>query len=129
MSSPAGDDGTYFQKIALKRQKLAPESAEFELDGQKMSYGKDFLVTGGAGSASGSLVFAGDGWFVKAKGIDAYKSDRPEGQDRRPDAGRDCRRAFTISDLSSGKRGEDWMDPSAYAQKKGAVGDHRCFCR
>jgi len=118
---PGGDNGTYFQKIALKRQKLVPESAEFEVDGQKMSYGRDFLITGGAGSASGSLVFAGDGWFVKAKGIDAYKTIDPKGKIVVLTQG-GLPRSFTISDLNSGKRGEDWIDPGAYAVKKGAVG-------
>ena len=73
----------------------------------------------------GGLVFAGDGWFVKAKNIDAYQGLDPKGkvviltQGGLP-AGLSQQEAMQV--LMGGKRGEDWMDPAAYAQKKGAIG-------
>ena len=122
---PAGDDGTYYQKIALEKQKVVADGTEIAITGRKFSYGRDFVVSGPARSVSGAMVFAGDGWFVKAKDLDPYKSIDPKGkvvivtQSAMP-AGLTQAEAMKI--LMGGKRGEDWMDPAAYAQKKGAVG-------
>jgi hypothetical protein len=124
---PAGDDGSYFQKIALRREKVSPSGTEVELGGRKFAYGKDFLgfAPATAGPVSGAMVFAADGWFIKAKNIDAYQGIDPKGkivimtQVGLP-AGLSQEEAMKI--LMGGKRGEDWIDPTAYAQKKGAVG-------
>jgi hypothetical protein len=122
---PAGDDGGYFQKIALKKEKVTPAGTEVELGGKKFTYAKDFLAAPGAGSASAAMVFAGDGWYVKEKNIDAYQGIDPKGkvviliQGQLPN-GVTQQEAMRI--LMGSKRGEDWMDPAAYAQKKGAVG-------
>ena len=122
---PGGDDGTYFQKIVLKKEKVLPAGTEVELGGTKFTYGKDFLGSAPSGSVSGAMVFAGDGWFVKAKNIDPYQGIDPKGkiviftQGGLP-SGLSQQEAMQI--LMGGKRGEDWMDPVAYAQKKGAVG-------
>src|SRR4051812_22441427 len=70
---PAGDNGTYFQKIALTREAIEPDKTTLEISGQKHTYGDDFYRVAGAGSVSGPLVFAKDGWLVKSKGIDAYQ--------------------------------------------------------
>jgi hypothetical protein len=122
---PGGDDGGYFQKIVLKKEKVVAAGTEAELDGTKFSYGKDFLAAAPGGSATGPMVFAGDGWFIKAKNIDPYQGMDPKGkiviitQGGLP-AGLSQQEAMQL--LTGGKRGEDWMDPAAYAQKKGAVG-------
>jgi hypothetical protein len=124
-AKPAGDEGTFFQKIALKKEKVTPAGNEVELGGRKFTYGKDFLAVPPAGTVSGAMVFAGDGWFVKAKNIDAYQGIDPKGkiviitQGGLP-AGVSQQEAMQI--LMGSKRGEDWMDPASYAQKKGAVG-------
>jgi len=120
---PAGDDGTYFQRIVLKREKLAAEGAEVSLGTQKFVHGKDFFVSAVAANVSGGLVYGGDGWYIKAKNVDAYEGLDPKGKivvlagasGRLP-------RGISFNEMSSlGTRGEDWMDPAAYAQKKGAV--------
>jgi hypothetical protein len=124
---PAGDEGSYFQKIVLKREKVLPAGTEVELGGKKFAYGKDFLcfAPAPAGPVSGAMVFAGDGWFIKAKNVDAYQGIDPKGkiviitQGGLP-AGLSQEEAMKI--LMGGKRGEDWIDPSSYAQKKGAIG-------
>jgi len=122
---PGGDEGTYFQKIVLKKEKVVAAGTEAELGGAKFTYGKDFLASGSGGSASGSMVFAGDGWFVKAKNLDPYQGIDPKGkivivtQGGLP-GGLTQQEAMQL--LMGSKRGEDWMDPAAYAQKKGAVG-------
>lgn len=122
---PAGDAGTYFQKIALLKEKVLPEGTEVQMAGRKFTYAKDFLASAPGGAASGNIVFGGDGWFVKAKGLDPYKDVDPKGkvvvltQGGLP-AGISQAEAMQL--LMGAKRGEDWMDPAEYAEKKGAIG-------
>src|SRR5437588_1333596 len=40
---PAGDDGTFFQHIALRRDQLDVAHTFAEINGQKFNYGDDFL--------------------------------------------------------------------------------------
>ena len=125
---PAGDNGTYFQNIKLTGGLVDPSSSSLEIGGKKYVYGKDFFAKAGAGNSSGELVYGDHGWFFKAKGIDPYKgtdikgkivvlksSNNPRGFPTSPPRG------LTNADFA-GKRGEAWMDPIAYARKKGAVG-------
>lgn len=115
---PAGDDGTFFQKIKVTNSKIDPKGCVVEIDGQKLTYGEDFLADPIAGNVSAPLVFVGHGWYFKAKNINPYKnvdikdkivvtynSDPPKGVD--------------FSDFQ-GKRGEDWYDPTGYAESHGA---------
>jgi hypothetical protein len=118
---PAGDNGTFFQRIDLRRNRADTGQTKVEYNGRTLTAGTDFLPAGGSGTASGSLVFAGNGWFIKSKEIDAYKDIDPTGKiavivgtpNQSP-------RGVSRSDL--GKAGEDFMNPSDYARKKGAVG-------
>ncbi len=71
---PAGDDGTFFQHITLKRSAVDPAQTRAELSGQPFSFGEDFYASPLAGTASGKLVFAGHGWVIKAKNINAYQT-------------------------------------------------------
>ena len=125
---PAGDNGTYFQHIALSGGLVDPATSSLEISGNKLAYGKDFFAKAGAGKGAGKLVFGDHGWFFKTKGIDPYKgldlngkiavllsSDNPRGFPTATPKG------VTRPDFA-GKRGESWMDPIAYAKKKGAVG-------
>jgi hypothetical protein len=72
--SPAGDGGTYFQKVPFVGMTIQPEQSSLELDGTPLKYGDEVLYGPRAGSASddvsGELVFAGYG--VSAP---AYKYD------------------------------------------------------
>ncbi len=125
---PAGDNGSFFQKIALSRDTLDAEKTKLEIGGQAYKLSDDFFRLAGNGAASAPLVFGKDGWMVKSKGIDAfagvdvagkivvissggmgqnYLSPRPNG--------------VTQDDLK-GEKGVDWADPMAYAIQKGAVG-------
>jgi len=71
---PAGDDSTYFQKIALRRARLDPDQTHAEFNGRPLKYGDDFLASATAGTASGRMVYVGDGWVIKSKEIDPYKN-------------------------------------------------------
>lgn len=117
---PAGDDGTYFQRIALKRDKVDAARTTFELNEQPYNFGEDFLVARGAGAAEGELVYAGQGWVVKSKGINPYK-----GLDVRDKivivAGTGLPPGLTRAD-APGRPGGDWDSPESYAQRNGARG-------
>ncbi|HYX30803.1 MAG TPA: M28 family peptidase [Pyrinomonadaceae bacterium] len=70
---PAGDDGTFFQKIALRRQQIDPAKTVAEINGQKFTVGEDFLPSIAATTLTGPLVYVGRGWIVQSKNIDDYQ--------------------------------------------------------
>src|SRR5262249_4772039 len=69
----AGDDGSYFQRIAMTQNKIDPAPSYVEINGQRFNFGEGFLAGLTAGSASGPLVYVGHGWVIKAKSIDAFQ--------------------------------------------------------
>src|SRR5262249_13495919 len=120
---PYGDDGTFFQKIALRRDALDPAKSMAEINGQKFAIGDDFIANPVGGTLTGPLVFAGNGWVVKAKSLDPYQGidvkDKTivvvgSGQGGIP-------KGVTRADLG-GTMGEDWSSPGVYAQRHGAKG-------
>jgi len=119
---PAGDDGSFFQKISLRRNYIDRSATQVQLNGQTLVLGDDYIPLARNGDVTAPLVFAGNGWFVKAKNIDAYKGIDAKGKIAvivgTPDG---FPRGITRADIS-GKRGEDWMNASEYAAKQGAVG-------
>ncbi len=119
---PAGDDGSFFQKIALRRDYLEKAETTVQLNGQTLVMGDDYIPYSRPANISAPLVFAGSGWFVKSKNIDAYKGIDAKGKIAiivsPPDG---LPRGITRADLT-GKRGEDYMTASEYAQKQGVVG-------
>src|SRR5256712_13268752 len=68
----AGDDG-YFQRIALVRNQLEAANTHAEINGQRFNFGDDFLPNAVSATISGPLVYAGHGWMIKSKNIDAYQ--------------------------------------------------------
>ena len=118
---PAGDNGTFFQRIDLSRNRVDSAQTHVELNGRILNPGTDYLPVAGSGDITGQLVFAGSGWFLKAKGIDAYKGIDGSGKiavvfatPNQPPRG--------VNRADFGKQGEDFMNPSDYAPKVGAVG-------
>ena len=120
---PAGDNGTYFQKIEMRRDKVNPASTTATINGQQLTHGTDFIANATAGNISNApMVFAGNGWMVKSKNLEPLKDIDAKGKvvviysDNVP-------RGVTFQELfASGKQGEAWADPITYAQQKGAVG-------
>ncbi|HEV2835356.1 MAG TPA: M20/M25/M40 family metallo-hydrolase [Pyrinomonadaceae bacterium] len=118
---PAGDNGSFFQRIDLRRDRADTGQSKVEYFGRALTSGTDFLPAGGSGNVSGSLVFAGNGWFIKSKDMDAYKGIDATGKiavifgtpNQRP-------RGIMTSEM--GKAGEDYMNPTDYGRKKGVVG-------
>ncbi len=119
---PAGDDGSYFQKIALRRDLIDRALTRVQLNGLSLELGVDYIPSPRAGDVSGQLVFAGSGWLVKSRNIDGFKGVDAKGKIAIVFSSlMGLPRGVTRSDLS-GKRGEDWMEPAEYARKLGAVG-------
>jgi hypothetical protein len=116
---PAGDDGTYFQRVPLQRTKVDPAQTTAELSGQPLALGKDFLPLNQTGAAEGRLVYAGAGWVVKAKNINPYAGLDVRDRVVIVTQGRPAN--ITQADLS-GREGEDWASPAIYAQQHGARG-------
>ena len=117
---PAGDDGTYFQKIILRRGKLDPARTQAEISGRKFTLGEDFYAALNTGTASGQLVYVGHGWVIKNKNIDAYRGVNIKGKIV-VFYGGGLPKGASLTDLT-GNQGTDWDTPSEYAWKHGAKG-------
>lgn len=118
---PAGDDGTFFQHIELRRNRVDTAQTKVDFNGRALNAGTDFLPAGGAGAANGSLVFAGTGWLIKSKQMDAYKGVDPSGKIA-VIYGTPNQSPRGISRAELGKMGEDSIAPIEYARQKGVVG-------
>lgn len=117
---PAGDNNSFFQQIDLSRARADSGQTKVELNGRLLNGGTDYLPAGGSGTVSGEMVFAGTGWFIKSKDIDAYRGVDPAGKIAviygSPNM---LPRGIRRSDL--GGEG-DSMNPNEYARSKGVVG-------
>jgi hypothetical protein len=117
---PAGDNGTYFQKIILRRSRLDASKTQAEISGRRFTLGEDFFASLNPGTASGQVVYVGHGWVIKNKNIDAYR-----GVDIKDKIvvfyGGGLPKGASLGDLT-GNQGGDWDTPSEYAWKHGARG-------
>ncbi len=129
---PAGDDGTFFQKIALRRDVVDPMNASVEIGGRKFNYGEDFVRASGNanGALSAPVVYAGNGWLIKSKNLNPYQgidvkgkfiAVYGEGAIISPQALVPLPTGITSADLQ-GQRGTDWADAVTYARQNGAAG-------
>jgi Peptidase family M28 len=62
-ATPAGDAGSYFQHVAIRRTSLDPQQAAVTLGGLGYRYGDDFVVSV-PGRATGAMAYVGSGWRV-----------------------------------------------------------------
>ena len=115
---PAGDDGTFFQRIVLRRDQLDAAHSTAEINGQKFKFGEDFLPNAVGANIIGPLVFVGNGWVIKSRNLDSY-----QGIDVKDKIivvyGEGFPKGVTRAELT-GRRGEDWISPGMYAQAHGA---------
>lgn len=116
---PAGDDGTYFQKIALRQQTVNPADTFVEFGGRRYEFGKDFISGLKAGKITDApLVFLKQGWIFKAKNINPYKTADVRGKvvvmSMLPPPG------ITQADVS-GQQGVDYQLPLLAAKEAGAL--------
>jgi hypothetical protein len=128
---PAGTDGTFFQKMMVRKTSLDASAMKLQVGDKEFSYRKDFFRVGGTGVVPDApLVFGKDGWMVKSKGIDAFKGI--DVKDKivvlyTPNFARQLSspalpEGVTQADLEKEKNGIDWADPFTYAKMKGAKG-------
>ncbi|PYS23498.1 MAG: hypothetical protein DMF72_08845 [Acidobacteria bacterium] len=117
---PMGDEGTFFQKIALRREAVDATKTTAQINGKDFVVGEDFLPNSVAATLTGPFVFAGNGWVIKSKNLDSYK-----GVDVKDKVmvvvGSGFPRGVTRADLA-GQMGTDWSSPGVYAQQHGAKG-------
>ena len=128
---PAGDNGTFFQKMALRRDGINAAETFVTVNGQKFDYGVDLVRVSGTdtGTMSPKIVFAGNGWMVKSKNLNPYAGIDVRGKiiavyGEGQIGGRNLvplPAGVTQADLT-GERGTDWADAVTYARSNGAAG-------
>jgi hypothetical protein len=117
--TPRGDDGTFLQRVTMRRSVVRPARTRVEVDGEPFSYGEDLLAEG-AGEARGRVVYVGHGWRIPTRGVDPYR-------------GLDVRDALLLvlsglpagvtgTELESLTRGKDYWTPLEAARDLGAAG-------
>ena len=116
---PAGNgEGTYYQKFPLKQEKIVPRETYMELAGQTWEFGKDFYSTLTPSQIKNAgVVFAGYGWVIKSKNINAYQG--LDVKDKIVVVVNSLPKGITNADLK-GPAGQDWLSPAFYAQQNGA---------
>ena len=122
-AKPAGDDGTFFQRITLRRDSPDADKSRLQIGDQALTYGQDYVSSGGEGTAAAPLVYVGDGWLVKGSNIDDYKGIDAKGKIVVVNYGNGFLppRGLGRADLT-GVQGTDWANARTYAKQKGAVG-------
>jgi hypothetical protein len=125
---PAGDNGTFFQKIALMRESINADKMKLEIGGTQYKFGDDYFRLSGSGTATGQLVFGVDGWMVKSKGVDSFAGVDVKGKiviissSGFSQGTLTPRPANVSADDLKGEKGVDWADAITHATKEGAVG-------
>ncbi|MCK9408732.1 MAG: M28 family peptidase [Bacteriovoracaceae bacterium] len=117
--TPAGDSGSYFQKILLHKTRVVPEKSTVEFNGITFVFGGDFIARSVAGSFTAPMVFVKNGYIVKSKNINPYEGIDVKGKiivilDGYP-------KGVTRGDFGL-KLGEDYDTPTNYAKTHDAAG-------
>lgn len=126
----AGDNGTFFQKIGLRRDRVDQSATSVTIGGESFIYGEDLVRVSGSDNLSAPIVFAGNGWVVKSKGMNPYANLDIKGKlvavySEGPIGSRNLvpmPAGVTQPDLPIAGRGTDWADPATYARANGAAG-------
>ncbi len=124
---PAGDEGTFFQRMWIVRNSVDSDASSISVGGKAFKYTDDFFLLRGNGLAEGELVFGGNGWLVKSKDIDAFAGvdvkDKIVVLYKTGFNGRGFQPPSGVTEADrAGERGVDWADPMEHAKAKGAKG-------
>ena len=126
---PAGDNGTFFQKMELTVEGVEAVNNILQIDGKDFGLNADFFRLSGNGSANALMVYAGNGWVVKSKNLDAYKGVDVKGKivvisgTGFPNPNTLTGRPAGVTDADlAGTKGVEWADPMTYATQNGAAG-------
>lgn len=126
----AGDNGTFFQKMALRRDSIDSAATSAKIGSESFVYGEDIARASGNSNINAPIVFAGNGWMVKSKGLNPYANLDVKGKiiavyGEGQLGGRGLvplPEGITQADLPASGRGTDWADVTAYARANGAAG-------
>ena len=69
--TPRGDDGSFLQRVTMRRTSVDPATTVVQVAAQTFAFGDDLLASG-SGSATGRVVYVGHGYRIPSKGIDAF---------------------------------------------------------
>ena len=126
----AGDNGSFFQKIALRRDAIDPAATSVKIGGETFVYGEDVARASGSGGIRAPIVFVGNGWMVKSKNLNPYANIDVKGKlvavyGEGQIGGRGLvpmPAGVTQADLPNAGRGTEWADAATYARANGAAG-------
>lgn len=116
--TPAGDDGTYLQRMTLTRRTPDLEKTTITVGGRTFTAGEDFLPGEQPATIEAGVVYVGNGTVLPARGLDPYKGLDVRGKIVVTHRGLPTGIART--DLK-GVEGVDWELTEAAARKRGAV--------
>ena len=127
---PAGDDGTFYQKMYIRRDTIDVEKTFLEVGGDKFKYAEGFYRFNSPQSElmNKPIVFAKDGWVIKSKNINAFEGLDVKGKvvafygEGQPSNNIIPLPAGVTSADLTGERGVDWNDGISYAVQNGAAG-------
>jgi len=117
--TPRGDDGSFLQRVTMRRTSVDPSATTVAVGGQTFRYGDDLLATG-SGSATGRLVYVGHGYRVPSKDIDPFAGVDVKGALLLVLPGMPA--GVTYRELQALTRGTDWWGPEDNARALGAGG-------
>ena len=119
----------FFPKIALRSEAIDPANNLLQVETQAYNLGDDYIRVSGNGSANAPMVFGGNGWMVRSKGLDPYKGVDAKGKivvlygEGFPNRNTLTRMPAGIAQTDlTGTKGTDWADPVSYAIQQGAAG-------
>lgn len=120
---PMGDNGTYFQKITLRRTDVDTAKTSVSLAGNTLRYGDDYLISprgvnADATLTSAPLVYVGSGYVVPSKNINAYAGINVRGKVLVVNDG--LPNGFSFQELRRLRR-QEFETPASYARANGAV--------
>ncbi|GBC93562.1 Aminopeptidase S [bacterium HR15] len=114
---PGGENGTYYQALTIRTDRVKTESSVVRLGEREFRYGEGFIARAIPLSLTAPLVYVGYGWTNHAQSIDPYK-------------GLDVRgkvlvvlNGFPRSVAQVGlerAEGEGWISPEENARRRGA---------
>jgi|CXWL01.1.fsa_nt_gi hypothetical protein len=126
----AGDNGSFFQKMGLRRDVVDPAATSVKIGGESFAYGEDVARASGSGNISAPIVFVGNGWMIKSKNMNPYANIDVKGKlvavyGEGQLGGRGLvpmPAGVTQADLPVAGRGTEWADAATYARNNGAAG-------
>ena len=115
---PAGDNGTFFQEIALTRRRLDVAKTTLTIGKRTLTFGDDFVPGDAPGAAEGRVVYVGNGTVIRSRGLDPYKDLDVRGRIVVSHSGLPT--GVSQDDLK-GPRGRDWERTQDAARDRGAA--------